>query len=123
MPPSRDIIASSGRTMTRAGLMIVLAVGQLSAVQGKHTFVGTVTDSMCERADHSRMRMGPTDADCTRACVTAHDALYVLFDGKTVYKLSDQQRPETFAGQKVSVVGSLDAKTGTIQVDSISAAK
>jgi hypothetical protein len=109
--------------MTRAGLMIVLAVGQLSAVQGKHTFVGTVTDSMCERADHSRMRMGPTDADCTRACVTAHDALYVLFDGKTVYKLSDQQRPETFAGQKVSVVGSLDAKTGTIQVDSISAAK
>jgi hypothetical protein len=109
--------------MTRAGLMIVLAVGQLSAVQGKQTFVGAVTDSMCEHADHSRMRMGPTDAECTRACVTAHDASYVLYDGKTVYKLSDQQTPEKFAGQKVRVVGNLDAKTGTIQVESISAGK
>jgi len=100
-----------------------LALTALSAAQAKQTFVGTITDDMCERADHSRMQMGPTDADCTRACVAAHGAAYVLFDGKNVYKLSDQKTPDKFAGQKVRVTGTLDAKTMTIHVESISAAK
>jgi len=69
------------------------------------------------------MRMGPTDAECTIACVRAHDAFYVLYDGKAAYILSDQQTPEKFAGQKVTVTGTLDAKSHTIQVDSITAAK
>jgi hypothetical protein len=69
------------------------------------------------------MQMGPTDAECTVACVQAHGALYVLFDGKNVYTLSDQQAPEKFAGKKVTVTGSLDAKTRTIHVDSMIAAK
>jgi hypothetical protein len=69
------------------------------------------------------MRMGPTDAECTIACVLAHGALYVLYDGKEVYTLSDQQTPERFAGKKVTVTGTLDAKTKTIRVASITAAK
>ena len=69
------------------------------------------------------MRMGPTDAECTVACVGAHGATYVLFDGKDVYTLSDQRTPEKFAAQKVKVTGTLDAKTRTIQVESITAAK
>jgi Protein of unknown function (DUF5818) len=89
----------------------------------KRTFSGTITDSICAMGGHAQMRMGPTDADCTTACVTAHDAKYVLADGKDIYTLSDQRTPEKFAGQKVRVVGSLDAKTKTIQVDSITAAK
>jgi len=47
----------------------------------------------------------------------------VLFDGKEVYTLSDQRTPEKFAAQKVKVTGTLDAKTRTIQVESITAAK
>jgi hypothetical protein len=47
----------------------------------------------------------------------------VLYDGKDIYTLSDQQAPEKFAGQRVTVVGTLDAKTRTIQVDSIAAAR
>jgi hypothetical protein len=47
----------------------------------------------------------------------------VLFDGKDVYTLSDQQTPEKFAAQKVTVAGTLDAKTKTIRVQSITAAK
>jgi hypothetical protein len=86
-------------------------------------FTGTITDSMCAKADHSQMRMGPTDAECTVACVSAHGATYVLYDGKDVYALSNQQMPEKFAAQKVRVVGTLDAKTKTIHVDSITAAK
>ena len=104
-------------------IVSLLALSALSPAQGKQTFTGTITDDMCGIAGHRQMRMGPTDADCTVACVIAHDAKYVLADGKNAYTLSDQQTPEKFAAQKVTVVGTLDAKTKTIQVDSITAAK
>jgi hypothetical protein len=65
--------------------------------------------------------MGPTDAECTTACVSAHGASYVLLDGKTVYRLTDQKAPEKFAGQKVRVLGTVDASTKTITVQSIAA--
>jgi hypothetical protein len=67
--------------------------------------------------------MGPTDAECVKACIAAHGASYVLLDGKNVYELSDQQTPEKFAAQKVTVVGTLDAKTKAIKVQSIAPAK
>ena len=101
----------------------LLIVSTLAAAQAKQTFTGTITDSMCPAGDHSRMRMGSTDAECTLACVSAHGADLVLYDGKEVYTLSDQQTPEKFAGKKVTVTGTLDAKTKTIRVDSITAAK
>ena len=104
-------------------MVCLLAVAALSAAQEKQTFTGTIADNMCAKTGHSQMRMGPTDADCTLACVGAHDATYVLSDGKDAYALSDQKTPEKFAGQKVRVVGTLDAKTKTIRVESISAAK
>ena len=101
----------------------LLIVSTLAAAQAKQTFTGTITDSMCPASDHSRMRMGSTDAECTLACVSAHGADLVLYDGKEVYTLSDQQTPEKFAGKKVTVTGTLDTKTKTIRVDSITAAK
>jgi hypothetical protein len=103
----------------------VLALASLSAAQGKpQTFVGTITDSFCPKADHSQMQMGPTDADCVKACVAAHGATYVLYDGKgNLYELSDQKTPEKFAAQKVSVTGTLDPKTKKITVTSIKTAK
>jgi Protein of unknown function (DUF5818) len=104
-------------------IVCLLAVAALSAPQGKPTFTGTITDDECDRADHSRMRMGATDAECAKACIRAHGASYVLYDGKDAYTLSDQEAPEKFAGQRVTVVGTLDAKTRTIQVDSIAAAR
>ena len=104
-------------------ILSLLAVAALSAAPGKQTFTGTITDSMCAEAGHAHMRMGPTDAECTLACISAHGPTYVLYNGKDVYTLSDQQAPEKFAAQKVRVIGTLDAKTKTIHVDSISAAK
>jgi len=100
-----------------------LALAALSAPPAKQTFSGTITDDMCPKADHSRMQMGPTDAECARACADVHGASYVLYDGKNIFMLSDQQKPEKFAGQKVKVVGTLDPKTDSIQVDSITADK
>jgi hypothetical protein len=103
------------------GSLVILAA--LAAAPVKQKFTGIVTDSMCALADHSHMGMGPTDGECTTACVEAHGALYVLYDGKQVYTLSDQKTPEKFAAKKVTVTGTLDAKTKTIHVDSITAAK
>jgi hypothetical protein len=115
------------RLIMKCAIFTLLAVAvlpaSLSAQGSKQTFAGTITDSMCAKADHSQMQMGPTDAACTIACIDVHGASYVLYDGKNAYTLSDQKTPEKFAGQKVKVIGTLDAKSKTIQVDSISAAK
>jgi hypothetical protein len=86
------------------------------------SFTGVITDSECANGDHSGMRMGSTDAGCTVACVDAHGADYVLSEGTKIYRLSDQRTPEKFAGKKVTVTGTLDTRSGAIQVDSITAA-
>ena len=101
----------------------LLAIAALAAAPRKQTFTGTITDSMCVRADHSKMQMGPTDAECTVACIKEHDATYILYDGREAYTLSDQHSPEKFAAKTVTVTGTLDAKTKTIQVDSITIAR
>jgi hypothetical protein len=100
-----------------------MAIGALAATPAQKKFTGVITDSMCATADHSQMKMGPTDGECTIACVDVHGAAYVLYDGKQAYTLSDQKTPEKFAGKKVTVTGTLDVKTKTIQVGSISPAK
>jgi hypothetical protein len=107
----------------KASILGLLAVIALAAAPGKQTFTGIVSDSMCPDGDHSHMKMGPTDAECTIACISEHGALYVLYDGKESYTLSDQKTPEKFAAKKVTVRGTLDAKTKTIQVESIILAK
>ena len=101
----------------------LLAIAALSAAPAKRTFLGTITDDMCAQVGHARMQMGPTDGECTIACINAHGATYVLYDGKNVYTLNDQQTPQRFAGTKVKVVGTLDAKTKTIRVESITSSK
>jgi uncharacterized protein DUF5818 len=112
-------------TYTVAGLLGIagLSVALLAAAQGKQKFTGKITDDECPTSNHEAMQMGPTDAECTIACVEVHGASYVLYDGAHAYRLSDQKAPKQFAGQKVTVTGTLDSKTSTIQVDSIAAAK
>ena len=110
------------KSRTRPTLTLLaplLFVAALCAGQTKQTFTGVITDDMCAKGDHSAMRMGPNDAECTKACIALHGASYVLYDGKSAYVLSDQKLPEKFAGQKVTVAGTLDAKTKTIKVESI----
>jgi hypothetical protein len=104
-------------------IVTLLLLTAQAGAQQPQTFTGTITDSMCARAGHAQMRMGPTDAECTKACVLAHDAAYVLLVGRDVYNLSDQRAPEKFAGESVTVTGTLDSKTRTIQVRSIAAAR
>jgi hypothetical protein len=103
-------------------LTIFMIAAALMFAAGKQTFTGTITDNMCEKADHKAMNMGP-DPKCVTECVRGMAGKYVLYDGKTAYTLSDQKTPEKFAAKKVTVTGTLDEKTKTIQVDSIRAAK
>jgi len=103
-------------------ILSVLFVAAVVPAQSTRRFTGTITDSMCPTGDHTQMRMGPTDAECTIACNDGHGAPYVLYDGKDTYTLSDQKAPQKLAGKKVIVTGTLDAKNKTIQVTTIAAA-
>lgn len=99
---------------------IVLTLAAAAMMFGA-SFTGVISDSGC-KGNHKAMNMG-NDEQCTSACVRAHGAQYVLWDGKNAYTLSDQKTPEQFAGKKVMVTGTLDAKNSTIKVDSMKAAQ
>jgi hypothetical protein len=98
-------------------LATIFAAAALAAGQ---TYTGTVTDSMCG-GSHKEMNMG-TDEKCVTECVKM-GAKYTLWDGKNSYTLSDQKAAAKFAAKKVTVSGTLDEKTKTIQVTSIAPAK
>ena len=102
-------------------LLVFVALATLSAAPQKRTFTGVITDDMCAtKAGHATMRMGSNDAECTHACVDAHGSFYVLYDGKTAYTLTDQKKPQAFAGQKVKITGTLDPAKHLIVIESIS---
>ena len=92
-------------------------------VHGTSTFTGAITDSECATANHSLMKMGDTDPDCVKACVDAHGATYLLYDGTTAYQLTDQSAAAAHAGRRVTVTGTLDSSGTRITVQSIAAAK
>lgn len=85
------------------------------------TITGVISDSMCG-ADHARMGDdGKDPSACTKKCVAA-GAKYVLVDAKgDVYALSDQNKPEAFAGKPVAVTGHIDPKEKSIHVHSLTA--
>jgi hypothetical protein len=95
------------------------ATALLVSAPAKRTFTGIVTDKMCG-ADHTMMNVKP-DAKCARECVKA-GTQWALVEGGKVYALSNGKAADAFAGQKVRLSGTLDAKTNAIQVDTITLA-
>jgi hypothetical protein len=89
------------------------------------TFTGEIMDSQCAgMRSHTKMMQGldlKTTKDCTQKCVKELGGKYTLYDpsGSTVYQLDSQDKAAGFAGQKVSVKGTLDTATRTIHVESI----
>ena len=100
---------------------IVLALAS-AALMSAATFTGTITDDMCAKADHKDMKMG-SDEKCVTECIKGMGGKYVLFDGKDTYVLSDQKTPVKFTAKKVTVTGTLDAKSKVIKVEKIEAAQ
>jgi hypothetical protein len=105
--------------MNKLGI-ILFAAAMSFAGATTQTFTGVITDSMCGN-NHAMMNVTP-EPKCVRECVKA-GSKYVIFDGKRAYKLSDQQTPAQFAGQKVKITGTLFVKTGVIEVKSIEAVR
>src|ERR1019366_6596435 len=94
--------------------MLILA-GGLSAqkassflVGNDETFTGEITDSYCAQGHH--IEMIKSARNCILTCVNFDGAQFVLYDSdaKRIYKLDDQQQPEPFAGQEVTVTGRYD---------------
>jgi hypothetical protein len=104
-------------------LLLSFVIGGAVGVVPPATFTGIIIDGECVRGGHAAMRMADTDAECAKACVLSHDSSFLLENATSVYQLSDRKLAERFAAQKVVVVGRLDGKTKTIQVESIAALK
>lgn len=105
-----------------APLFLVLSVAGVASAKA---FSGEIMDSACAKmGSHEGMMKGhPGIKDakgCTLGCVKS-GAKFVLYDAstKTVYQLDDQKKPVEFAGEKVTVSGTLDESSNTIQVADI----
>jgi hypothetical protein len=120
---SQFITLSQEHDMKKGIVTLMLAATAAFAAGPTQTFTGVITDSMCGKS-HKAMGVTP-DSKCVRDCVHGDPSRYkyALYDGKSVYVLSDQQTPERFAGQTVTVKGVLDQNTHTIHVDAIIGAK
>ena len=108
----------------------------LSAYAGEPepaTFKGEISDSQCALNVHSLTKShgemlksksgaaGHTPASCAIYCITQLGGKFVLASKGHVYHLDNQDLPRRFVGQKVKLVGILEAKGDSIHVVSIDA--
>jgi hypothetical protein len=117
----------------KSTIIVFLLLTAASAQPGEpREFRGEIADSSCALNVHSLTRshqemlkakyLGSDAGSCARYCVRHLGSAYVLVSGKNVYRLDRQKDAEEFAGKKVTLKGSLDDKTNTIQVVTIGAA-
>ena len=99
-------------------LLLTVASAATLMASGQKTFTGVITETMC--GTKHTMGIAP-DAKCVRECVRTDPRKwkYALQVGEKVYVLSDQQTPERFAAQKVTVTGTLFEKTNILKTDTI----
>ena len=107
----------------------MLSIASLAyAGEAVRTFRGEISDSQCAMNVHSLTHshqemlkskglMGGTSADCANRCAKQMGGEFVLAAGKEVYRLDNQAEAEKFAGQRVKISGTLEAKTKTIHVE------
>jgi hypothetical protein len=107
-----------------------LQTGFKSSQQQNNTplsYMGEIMDSTCAaQSSHDQMMAkegAKTAKDCTLLCVK-DGSKFDLYsaDAKTSYNLDDQDKPRDYAGEKVAVVGTYDAPTNTIHIQSITVA-
>jgi hypothetical protein len=106
-----------------------IAISQRPIAADEKTFRGEIADTQCALNVHSLSKshkemigMKPdlkTDAECARFCVKERGGKFVLQSKDKVYRLDKPDEAEPFAGQQVRIVGTLDPKTNTITVLSV----
>ena len=84
------------------------------------SWTGTVTDSKCAEKGASA-----SHADCAIKCVKEKGAKWALYTpaSKETYVLTCKEDPSKFAGKEVTVKGTLNKDTKTIECASIEAKK
>lgn len=87
------------------------------------TFVGVITDGQCAvKGSHKEVMAKAkvnTQANCVKGCARRYGYVLYVPSTKTIYKLSDQERPAELAAKRVRIKGALDKATQTIYVSSI----
>ena len=105
---------------------VLILAGGLSAqkapsfsVRNGETFTGEITDSFCAQGHYGEMIK--RERNCILTCVKFDGAQFVLYNSelKRIYQLDDQQKPEAFAGQEVTVTGTYDREAKAIHVINI----
>jgi hypothetical protein len=110
--------------MRKAVLIAASLFAAALLLSQSRSFTGEIMDNQCaSMRSHTRMMQGlgaKTTKDCTEKCVKEMGGKYTLYDpsASTVYQLDAQDKAAAFAGQKVSVKGTIDASK-TIHVESI----
>jgi len=105
------------KTKLTAVLMLSLA-GAFATFAQQQSLTGVVTDSMCGATHMAKVK---TSAECTRVCVKDR-MKYALSVEKKVYILEGHEGElAKFAGQKVTVKGTL--KGDIVTVESVLPAK
>jgi hypothetical protein len=109
------------------GIWLLTAVVLAHAGDVKpQTFRGDIGDTQCALNIHSLTRshsemleskkMGGTPGDCANYCVRYMGGDFVLSSKNDVYRLDNQEKAQLFAGKKVKITGTLEAKSKTIHV-------
>lgn len=119
--------------LTALGIVLalfILFITFFHVSRGQPTsFEGLIMDSRCaELGSHSMMmkaRNMQTALQCALYC--AHDldnpAAWVLYDDatKTIYRITDQQKVQPYAAERVQILGAYDPATKTILPRTITA--
>jgi hypothetical protein len=111
------LIGMAGVLILAAGLSAQKAPS--FSVRNGEIFSGEITDSFCAQGHH--IEIIKSEKNCILTCVKFDGAQFVLYnpENERVYNLDDQQKPEAFAGQQVTVTGEYDKETKTIHVINI----
>lgn len=93
-------------------LTMVLLTSVAGFSQSAQTLTGTVSDSMCG-AKH--MMTNVTPAQCTRECVKQGSDYALVSGGKPYTLKGDTKQIDKYAGQNVTVTGTVSGETVTVK--------
>lgn len=107
-------------------VMLALSAVAKDKDPGVLALQGEIMDSQCAYNVHSTSQshesmttkgvFGRDARSCTLHCAKDMAGVYVLIVKREVYRLDNQEQAELFAGHKVKVSATLDAKTHTLHV-------
>ena len=113
-------------SMCLAALILLFLTSPFAFGGDEKVFTGEIGDTQCAMNVHSLDKshkemlkvksVGKTAADCTLYCIKNRGGRFVLQNKDKVYRLDKPELVEPYAGQKVRVLGVLDAQSETIEV-------